>query len=153
MINCRNYNRNHFFCLRFVFTIFYTEVSEVIPEKNHPHLKSQFPPKIPIWAKSLLYKRSGKWLSPPSHHPGGCSKKCVSCLWLPLFFRIILGFHSILSCFKPLWSYIKFCGRLRMPPFSSFRDPAALYFVCFANTLLICACSFTWQCQKAIFDL
>ena len=34
-------------------------------KKNHPHLKCQFPPKIPIWPKSLLYKCFGKWLSPP----------------------------------------------------------------------------------------
>ena len=36
---------NHFFCLRFVFTIFYTGNFQVPPEKNHPHLKCQFPPK------------------------------------------------------------------------------------------------------------
>ena len=66
MRNRRNYNRNHFFCLRFVFTIFYTASFQVPPEKNHPYLKSQFPPKIPIWPKSLLHKRSEKWVSPPS---------------------------------------------------------------------------------------
>ena len=35
-------------------------------KSNHPHLKCQFPPKIPIWPKSLLYQRSEKWLSPCS---------------------------------------------------------------------------------------
>ena len=61
---CRNYNQYHFFCLRFVFTIFYTG--------SHLHLKCQFPPKISIWPKSLLCKHSGKWFSPPpSHQPGG----------------------------------------------------------------------------------
>ena len=29
--------------------------------------KSQFPSKIPIWPKSLLYKRSEKWISPTPH--------------------------------------------------------------------------------------
>ena len=32
----------------FVFTIFYTGSFQVPPEKNHPHLKYQFPPKISI---------------------------------------------------------------------------------------------------------
>ena len=31
--------------MRFVFTIFYTGNFQVPPEKNHPHLKCQFPPK------------------------------------------------------------------------------------------------------------
>ena len=44
-------------------------------EKNHSHLKCQFPPKIPIWPKFLLYKRYEKWLSP--HHPG---RGCELCL-------------------------------------------------------------------------
>ena len=61
-----------FFCLRFVFTIFYTGSFQVPPKKNHPHLKCQFPPKIPIWPKSLLYKHSQKWLSPPSPRGVGC---------------------------------------------------------------------------------
>ena len=34
-------------------------------KKHHPHLQCQFPPKIPIWPKSLLYERSEKWLIPP----------------------------------------------------------------------------------------
>ena len=65
MRNCRKYNQNHFFCLRFIFTIFYTESFQVPPEKNYPHLKCQFPPKILILPKSLLYKHSGKCLNPP----------------------------------------------------------------------------------------
>ena len=54
-----------FFCLRYVFTIFYTGSFQVPPKKNYPHLKCQFPPKIPICPKSLLHKRSEKWLSLP----------------------------------------------------------------------------------------
>ena len=57
-----NYNRNHFLCLRFVCTIFYTGSFQVSPEKNHSHLKYQFPPKIPIWLRSLVCKCSEKWL-------------------------------------------------------------------------------------------
>ena len=41
------------FCLRFVFTIFYKESFQVLPKKNHPYLKCQFPPKIKILQKSL----------------------------------------------------------------------------------------------------
>ena len=65
MRNRSNYHRNHFFCLRFVFTIFYIGIFQVPPKKNHPCLKCQFLPKLPILPKSLLYKRSEKWLSPP----------------------------------------------------------------------------------------
>ena len=60
-----------FFCLRFVFTIFYTGSFQVPPKKNHPHLKCQFPPKISIWPKSLQYERSEKWLSPSLPSPRG----------------------------------------------------------------------------------
>ena len=38
-------------------------------KKNHPHLKCQFSPKIPNSTKSLLYKHSEKWLSPPPLPP------------------------------------------------------------------------------------
>ena len=58
-----------FFCLRFLFTTFYTGSFQVPPEKNHPHLKCQFSPKIPIWPTSLLYKSSEKWLSHPPPVP------------------------------------------------------------------------------------
>ena len=58
-----------FFALRLVFTIFYTESFQVLPEKNHPRLKCQFLPKISIWRKSLLCKHSEKWLSPPPRPP------------------------------------------------------------------------------------
>ena len=74
--HCRNYNQKHYFCLRFVVSSFYTGSFQVPPEKNHPQLKCQFPPKIPIWIKSLLYKPSEKWLNPPSiithEGKGGC---------------------------------------------------------------------------------
>ena len=70
-----------FFCLRYVFTIFYTGSFQVPPKKNHPHLKCQFPPKIPIWPKSLLYERSEKWLSPPSPSSPRRGEGCE--LWSP----------------------------------------------------------------------
>ena len=41
-------SESFFFCLRFVFTIFYRRSFQVLPKKNYPHLKCQFPPKIPI---------------------------------------------------------------------------------------------------------
>ena len=34
--NCRNYSQYHFFCLRFVFTIFFTRSFQVPPEKKSP---------------------------------------------------------------------------------------------------------------------
>ena len=69
-----------FFCLRFVFIIFYTGSFQVPHKKNLPHLKCQFPPKIPIWLKSLLYKHSEKWLSPPSSLTrGGGDELWVRC--------------------------------------------------------------------------
>ena len=37
--------------------------------KNQHRPKCQFAPKIPIWPKSLLYKPSEKWLSPPLPPP------------------------------------------------------------------------------------
>ena len=63
-----------FLCLRYVFTIFYTGSFQVSTKKNYPHLTCQFPPKIPIWCKSLLYKCSEKMAQPPPHphhHPQG----------------------------------------------------------------------------------
>ena len=56
-----------FFCLRYVFTIFYIGSFQVPPKKNHPHLNCQFPLKIPTLPKSLLYERFEKWLSPLPH--------------------------------------------------------------------------------------
>ena len=68
MRNCRNYNQNlFFFCLRYIFTIFYIGSFQVPPKKNHPHLNCQFPLKIPTLPKSLLYERFEKWLSPLPH--------------------------------------------------------------------------------------
>ena len=59
-----------FFCLKFVFTTSDTGSFQVPPEKNHPHLRCQFPPKIPIWPKSLPYHPpSEKWLPPPPTPP------------------------------------------------------------------------------------
>ena len=46
---------------------------QVPPEQNHPRPKCQFPLKIPIWPKFLLYKPSEKWLNPPPPiTQGGC---------------------------------------------------------------------------------
>ena len=42
-------------------------------EKNHTHPNCQFPPKMPIWSKSLPYKPSEKWLSLPSITQGECN--------------------------------------------------------------------------------
>ena len=52
---------------------------QVQPEKNHPHPNCQFPPKIPIWTKSLLYKPYEKCLTTcsPSITQGACE------LWNP----------------------------------------------------------------------
>ena len=75
--NRRNYNRNLFFCfcMRFVFTIFYTGSFQVPPKK-----KSR-PPTVPVPTqnpnlsiKTLLYESYEKWPSPTPHpfphHPG-----------------------------------------------------------------------------------
>ena len=62
----------HFFAWNFYSLFFYTGSFQVPPEKNHSHLKCQFSPKIQIWSKWLLYKRSEKWLSsrpPPPPTP------------------------------------------------------------------------------------
>ena len=56
-----------FFCLRSVFTIFYTGSFQVSTEKNQPQLKIQFPPKIPI-DLSPSYLNFLKHGSPPSTH-------------------------------------------------------------------------------------
>ena len=87
--------------------------------KNRPHLKCQFPPKILIWPKSLLYKCSKKWLSPyplpptPLHHHhhhhhhyprgGGANYVNIQILgrWSGVSFNIgpvpILGFRHLIS--------------------------------------------------------
>ena len=49
----------------------YTGNFQVPPEKNNLHSNCQFPPKIPIWPKSLLYKPSEKWLNTPIPSPTG----------------------------------------------------------------------------------
>ena len=85
------------FCLRYVFTIFYTGRFQVPPKKYHPHLKGQFPPEILIWPKSLLYEHSEKWLSPllAPHHPGG---EGACRLWRFIYIWLIPKF-SICKCF------------------------------------------------------
>ena len=68
--NCRNYNWNHLFCLRFIFTIFNTGNFQVPPEKNYPQLKCQFP--------TLIWPKSPKSPHPPwpKEGSGGC-KLCL----------------------------------------------------------------------------
>ena len=65
--NCRNCNcKQSFFLLEIcIHNFLYREFSNPT-RKKLPHLKCQFPPKITIEPKSLLYKHSGKWLSPSS---------------------------------------------------------------------------------------
>ena len=58
------YNRNHFFCLRFVFTTFSTGSFQVPPKKKSPPPKLPVPTQNPNLIPSLSYKRSEKWLSP-----------------------------------------------------------------------------------------
>ena len=66
--------RNHLFvCLRLIFTVFYTGRFQVPPERNRPHRKWRFPPKIPIWPKSLLYKPSEKCFKTPHHSRMGAN--------------------------------------------------------------------------------
>ena len=90
MRNCRNYNKNHFFLFEIcIHYCLYREFSSLTFFKYHPHLKCQFPPKIPIWSKSLLYKWSEKWLSlpPPHYQKGGCKlwTRCTSHIIWTLF--------------------------------------------------------------------
>ena len=72
-----------FFCFCFawdLYLLFFIQGVFMFHLKKSPHLKCQLPPKIQIWPISIQYKRSEKWLSPPSpppqthtlpHHPGG----------------------------------------------------------------------------------
>ena len=73
MRNCRKYNWNHFCAWDSNPLFFIQGVFKSHLEKNYPHLKCQFPPRIPIWPKPLLYKRSEKWL-----------KSSVTSFWLTL---------------------------------------------------------------------
>ena len=51
---------SHSYSLFFVFTGNF----QVLPQKNHPHPKCQFPPKIQVLPKFLLYKPPEKLLNP-----------------------------------------------------------------------------------------
>ena len=57
-----SYNRNLFFFFFWdSYSLFFIQgVFKSHLKKNHPHLKCQFPVKIPIWRKSLPYKPSEK---------------------------------------------------------------------------------------------
>ena len=99
--------------MTFVFTIFYTGSSQLPPEKNGPHLKWQFPPKILMWFNVL------KNDSLP-HHPGEggvnyCLKHflifqlCQSSVWVPewLFLKPYWLLSAPSRCFLGLpfsWS-------------------------------------------------
>ena len=54
---------------------FIQEIFKSHLKKNHPHLKCQFPPKIPIWPKTshinVLKNGSGAPLPDPPHQPRG----------------------------------------------------------------------------------
>ena len=69
MRNCGNYNQNHFSFAWDSYILFHTGNLQVPLEKNQSLLKYQFPPKILIWPKSVLYKHFEKWLSPSLSHP------------------------------------------------------------------------------------
>ena len=72
--NCRNYNQTQFlFQIRIHIYIFTQGVFKSHLKKNHPHLKCQFLPNIPIWHKALLYrpKKLLNPLPPLPHHPRG----------------------------------------------------------------------------------
>ena len=84
MRNCWNYSRNHFFfCLRYVFTIFYTGSFQAPPKKNHPHLKCQFPPKISIDLSPSYTNFLKDDSAPPPHHPGAWGAHYVSPVTAP----------------------------------------------------------------------
>ena len=61
-----------FFCFCFawdLYLLFFIQGVFMFHLKKSPHLKCQLPPKIQIWPISIQYKRSEKWLSPPSPPP------------------------------------------------------------------------------------
>ena len=68
--NGRNYNWNRFFVYdSYSLTSIYTGNFQVPPEKNHPNPNFQFPPKIPIWPKFLLYEPSENGSAPSTLPP------------------------------------------------------------------------------------
>ena len=77
-----------FFCLRYVFTIFYRGSFQIPSDKNYPYPKCQFSPKIPIWPKSLYINVLTNGSAPPSPREGGWgwgwvvrTKNIVSTCW------------------------------------------------------------------------
>ena len=99
----------NFFCLRFVFTIFYIGSFRVPSKKNHSHLKCQFPPQIQVWPKSLIHKRSenGSTLPHPHITPGEGGWGCE--LWLLPFNYMNLNLSSSLFS-SDRKSCIRNCG-------------------------------------------
>ena len=87
-----------FFCLRFVFTIFYTGSFQVPTKKNHPHLKCQFQPKIPIWPKSNMnIVKNGSALPPPPPSPRGNANYVLSTITIEL---PLWDFWMMIFCFE-----------------------------------------------------
>ena len=104
---------------------------QVPPKKNHPHLQCQFPPKIPIWSKSLLYECCEKWLSPPASPPpitqgrgegGGCKLWLTSFLFISAFSGEPSGFPDytlsqekvLADVLNKIWFVISFRGKLKI---------------------------------------
>ena len=103
--NCRNYNRIHFFCSRFVFSFFIQEVLKSHTKEITPsHLKCQFPPKIPILPNSTLYKLSEKWLNPPSPRGRGVAsyvRHIYSCMPFGEYVSRLSSLHFHPLCSLP----------------------------------------------------
>ena len=95
-------------------------------KKHHPHLQCQFPPKIPIWPKSLLYERSEKWLIPPlppiTQGERGCELWLTSFLFISAFSGKPSGFPDYTLCqekvsadvLHKIWFIISFRGKLKI---------------------------------------
>ena len=112
MRNCRNYSRNHFFfCLRYVFTIFYTGSFQAPPKKNHHHLKCQFPPKIPIDLSPSYMNFLKDDSAPPPHHPGGWGAHYVSPVTAPEMkisrkWKNSWRYHHFTHVHQKSWSHV-----------------------------------------------
>ena len=95
-------------------------------KKHHPHLQCQFPPKIPIWPKSLLYERSEKWLIPPlppiTQGERGCELWLTSFLFISAFSGKPSGFPDYTlsqekvsaDVVNKIWFIISFRGKLKI---------------------------------------
>ena len=104
-----------FFLLDICIHYFYIGSFQVPPKKNHPHLKCQFPLKIPIWPKSLLHEHSEKWLSPPSPRVGGRGYSGA--------LETNVEFHGSLSFYQFLISSSLYCLERNCFNFKLFFSP------------------------------